>query len=411
MKNIGTVFLYNRIGAIFPMLVTIWAARRLGPAEYGKIGIITNIANLLMLPVMLGVNSAMYKFIPDSAAGDDDELKATALAGNMISTACFSMLYFSIGGWAESYLRIPGRIWNMGIAATIVLDLYILSESFIRGRQQFLTIARARFAGNLLFLLMFLIFAHGSGNIRISDYFYALFASQLLFVAIALLKSGFRSFPLSWPVFKKIYQYGFWNMANSLLIIILYSSDLFIINYFFPGEAVGVYNVYQGFAKGIFSVLFYEVFAVVFLPTIAHMDKYNLYRMFRRFIPWVLPLITGAAACFIGVVVWLFGKEYGFNWLYIGLVASGIGFYSIFQIDNAIFTMEGSSGAKLCLIPLGITLPVSLIIQYFFTKNYGITGTMVAVTLTNLFLTAIFQAILYFVSVKGGKPAPKVSPL
>lgn len=409
-KNVGVVFLYNRIGAIFPMLVTIWAARFLGPAEYGKIGIINNIANLLMLPVMLGVNAAMYKFIPDCTTGYDDELKASAITGNTILSVCFSLLYFHISGLAESYFRIPAGIWNLGIVATIGLNLFILSESFIRGRKQFFLIARLRFISNLVFFLAFLIFLYYFRNLNIRFYFYAIFASQLLFVVVAIKKSDFRSFPLSWPVFKKIYQFGFWNMANSLMVIVLYSSDLFLVNYFYPGEAVGVYNLYQGFAKGLFSVLFYEVFTVVFLPTIAHMDKHYLYRMFRRWVPLVFTLITGTVACLIGIVVWISGKEYGFNWIYILLVASGIGFYSIFQINNAIFTMEGNTGAKLCLIPLGITLPVSLVIQYFFTRFFGITGTMAAVTITNLLLMGIFQIILYFAPAKSRQQNPEAIP-
>lgn len=408
IKNIGTIFFYNRIGAIFTMFVAIWTARILGPVEYGKIGMITYIANLLMHPVILGVNTAMYKFLPDSAASEKDELMSTALFGNIILVIVFSWLYYSAEGLAETYLRIQTPIWNMGIVATIVLNFYILSESFIRGQKQYLSIARARLAGNLFFFAAFVIILYYFRNVNIQGYFYPYCASQLLFVIIAMVKSGLclRTFPLSWPTFKKIYQFGFWNMANSLMIIILFSSDLFLINYFSPGEAVGVYNLYQGFAKGLFSVLFYEVFTVVFLPTIAHMDKYKLYRMFQRFVPMILPVIIGTVSCLIGIVVWLSGKEYGFNWIYILLVASGIGFYSVYQINNAIFTMEGNTGAKLSLIPLGIILPISLIIQYFFTKFYKITGTMAAITITNFLLMVIFQVMMYFAPVKFRQPNP-----
>lgn len=409
IKNIGIIFFYNRIGAIFPMVVTIWAARVIGPAEYGKIGMINNIANLLMLPVLLGVNAAMYKFLPDNAASINNELKSTAFFGNIILVVFFSWLYYNADGWAKSYLRIEPYVWNMGIVATIILNFIILSESFLRGQKQYLSIARARLIGNIIFFVAF-IFCYCFQNVNIHSYFYAYYASQLSLILIAFRKSGFQSFHLSWSSMKKIYLFGFWNMANSLMVIILYSSDLFLINCFFPGKAVGVYNLYQGFAKGLFSVLFYEVFTVVFLPTIAHMDKHKIYQMFQRLIPVVLLVIIGAVACLIIVILWLSGKEYGFNWAYILLVAFGIGFYSIYQINNAIFTMEGNTGAKLCLIPLGITMPISLMIQYLFTKSYGIIGTMVAVTITNFLLMVIFQVMLYFVSAKIRQSNPDPVP-
>jgi O-antigen/teichoic acid export membrane protein len=394
INNLGIVFIYRIIGAVFSTVIAILAAKFLGPARYGQIGLVNNISTILLLPVLFGINSSMYKYLPDCDQSENDRLKAVALSGNTVLIIVFGLFYFNIGHWVEHSFKIPVKIWHLGIIATIVLDLYTLSESFIRGQKKFFLLARLKLVCNTTFFLLFLFFQYYFKMMDVQCYFYIFFGSEVLFFILALYKSDFHSFPLSGPVFKKIYAYSALNMFNSMLLILINSSDLFIINYFFPGREVGIYSIYQGFVKNLFSIMFYEVFAVVFLPTIAKLNKKQLYITIRKLIPALWLMVVVATAAFTVLIVSLSGKEYALNMGYVLLVSSGIGFYTIFHIYNSIFSMEGTRGAKLCLIPLAITLPISLVIQYKFTEYWGITGTMIAVTISNLFLVTIFIATI-----------------
>ncbi len=395
MNDLGMVFLYKVIGCVFTAVISILAAQLLCPSGYGEINLVNNISNILLLPMMVGINSSMYKYLPDSLPRQNDRLKTAALIGNFILMGLFSLFYFQIGIFVKNTVKIGIPIWQMGILATIVLDLYILSESFMRGQKKYLALARLKVAGSFIFFLLFLFWYYFQ-TMDFDHYFYAFFAAQVLFVMAALYKSDFHSFSLSGSAFKQIYHYGSLNMLNNLLIILISSSDFFIVNYFYPGRDLGIYSIYQGFVRGLFSIMFYEVFAVVFLPAISRANKNRLFHTIQRFVPLLWLIIVLLTAGFTTVVVLLSGKEYPLNPGYILLTASAIGFYAIFQIYNSIFTMEGNQGAKFCLIPLIFTIPVALLIQYHFTRYFGITGTMYAVMMTNLLLVAVFVVMLHW---------------
>lgn len=392
INDLGVVFIYRMIGSVLISVIAVLAAKLFGPKGYGQISLVNNMSNILLLPVMVGINSSMYKYLPDSGQSRSDQLKSAAFTGNILLLACFSLFYFNISFWINDIIKIPVPVWQMGIAATIALDLYTLSESFIRGQKKYGTLARLKLAGNIVFFILFLVFQFYYKAMNFQHYFYVFFSSQMVFIIVALFKSDFHSFSINRTVFKQIYIYGFFNMFNNLFLLLINSSDLFIVNYFSPGRDVGVYSIYQGFVKNLFSIMFYEVFAVVFLPAIAKLDKNQLYKTIQRLIPaaWLITVL-GTAGLTSGVV-WVLGKEYGLNLVYILLVSLGIGFYTVFQIYQSIFMMEGNRGAKLCLIPLIIALPISLITQYEFTKHFGITGAMLAVTIGNLLLLLIFIA-------------------
>ncbi|HYH03727.1 MAG TPA: oligosaccharide flippase family protein, partial [Bacillota bacterium] len=395
LANLGKIFIFNRIGSVFMMFILIWAARVLGPSEFGKIGLINNIANFLVIPLVFGVNNAMYKFLPNGDPTENLQLRTAAFAGNCLLSVFWLMIYFGLASGVEMHLHIPHRTWELGIYATIAMNYAILCESFIRGQKQFDTISWLKLLGNVIFFLLFLLSIWLLSRYGVEIYFIPFFISQMVFGVFALLKSGFVRLPVPWAQVKKVYSYGFLTMLNSVLTVILFSSDIFIINYFLSGVEVGIYSVYQGFAKGMFSALFYEVFAVVFLPVIAKMDTGKVYRVVNQVAVWVVTGVTMAMAGINGVIVGLTGKNYGLDWRYIFLVAVGMGFYTLFQVYNSLLSMEGNKGACWSLLPIGVVLPFSLAGQYYFTQFWGVTGAIIAVTLTYFLLVVVFKLVFH----------------
>jgi len=93
INDLGITFMYRIIGSVFSSVVVILAANSLGPVQYGHIGLVNNIANILLLPVMVGINSSMYKYLPDSSQNECDQYKTTALTGNVVFLIIFSLVY------------------------------------------------------------------------------------------------------------------------------------------------------------------------------------------------------------------------------------------------------------------------------------------------------------------------------
>ena len=400
VKSLGGLFVFNRLSSVLMMFIGIMTARILGPVEYGKIGLVGSVAGFLYIPILMGANNSMYKYLPECGAGQCQKLMNTALIGNILTAAFWGGIFFSAGPLAAKYFHIPPQIWQLGVGFTIILTFNTLTESFLRGQKKYTTIATIKFSSTAIFFLMILLLFLCLPNLKadFSTFYFCNISSQIFFIAWAIWRAGIRltKFQISWPVVRQIYSLGTIVMVNMLLTAIINSSDIFIVNYFYPGRAVGLYNVYQGFVKNLFTVMFFEVFAVVFLPTIATMDKTVLYQKFNRYIYWFIPIITVITGIMTALTVLMFGKEYTLSLVYIVLVSLSIGLYSVFQMFNCIFSMEGNQGAKLCLIPLAVTVPCSLLLQFFLTKFWGITGMMIAVLLTNLMLVFIFKVVIAY---------------
>jgi O-antigen/teichoic acid export membrane protein len=348
-------------------------------------------ANVALVPILVGANNSMYKFLPDADRDRANALESAALVGSGLLALVFLVAYGALRGQADGIFRISLEVWDLAAIGTVLFGGTILTESLLRGQRKYTLIARLRFGSALLFFIGFLVLFRLRGRMEVGLYFSALFASHLFFSALALARGGPGALRFSGAEAREVFGYGFLNMANALLLICFTVSDLFVVNYLLPGRDLGVYNVYQGFVRGQFSVLFFEVFCVVFLPTIASMDKDMVHRRFVRLLPLLLPVVALGAAALIVLGVWLVGRDYPMNAEYVLLAAAGICSATIFQMYNAILSMEGKRGAGLCLIPLAAALPISCALQFQFARWMGIRGAMLAVIAGNLVLVAFFE--------------------
>jgi O-antigen/teichoic acid export membrane protein len=400
IKSFCKLFIYNRLASVFSAVISIITARFLGPAEFGRIGLVGNMSTFIFIPILIGAHNSLYKFLPDSGEEQRQKLMSTAFVGSIITSVFFGGIFFGLTPVISKSIHILPGIWRMGVMFTIVLAFSIITESFLRGQMKYSTIGKLKLAGTgvffILILLFFLVLTKKKADFI--TFYLCNIVSIMFFVLLAIWKSGvqIRKSNLSWNTAKQIYSLGTIVMINMFFIAILNSSDLFMVNYLYPGRDVGIYNVYQGFVKNLFAIIFFEVFAVIFLPTIASMDKTILHQKINKCIYWLLPVIVFLTGIITALTVFMFGKEYVLSFTYIILVSLSIGLYAIFQIDNCIFSMEGNQGAKLCLIPLAVTTPLSLFLQFFLTKLWGITGMMTAVLITNLMLVLLFKIVVYY---------------
>ncbi len=400
LKNLLRLLFFNRLASVFAVVIGVISARILGPAEFGRIGLVGNLTSFLFIPILMGVNNSMYKFLPESSEVERERLIYHALLGNFATTLFFGGIFLALTGSVTRVFHLASEIWLMGLGFTVMITSSNLVESFLRGQKEYQSIAWLKFFTTGIFCLLILLLFFGSTNFKANfiTFYLCQIISLVCFNILAFVKArvGLRRIKFSWQTLKQIYSLGMIVMVNMFLTAVLISSDLFIVNYFYPGREVGIYNVYQSFGKNLFGVLFFEVFAVVFLPTIANLDKRVLYQKINRYLYWFFPGVVCGTGLMILLMIWLFGREYPLNWNYLLLVAFSIGFYFIFQLYNCIFSMEGTAGARLCLIPLGVTIPVALILQVILTQVWGIGGMMLAVLLSNLLLVLCFKVLLYY---------------
>jgi O-antigen/teichoic acid export membrane protein len=393
LSNLGIVFVFRFATAVLSVVIMVLAARYLGVVAMGDIVMIQNIAYLITIPITLGINTSIIKYFPISENGQE-KLIGTVFVCNLILCAVWVLIFIIFGKAFSKVVNLSLDKWMLSVILAVSINWSTVLESILRARKQFFRLSSIKVIGSLVYFGIVLF-----SLISARSFYYIVLGfavNQGIFCILALktIKMGKVRFSLETSKF--IYRYGAINMVSSGLSTLLFTIDLFIVNHFYSGYEVGIYSVYQVNVKNFFNIMFHDIFAAVFLPTIVQMDKVKIYKRIMSYIPFLLPLAILANAALCMVMLFMYGKNYPFKWIYLLLVSVGTGLHFIYWTFNSVFTVEGKKGAVLCLLVLGIPLPALIAACIFFTKNFGITGTMVSWLVTQVTLIAMFILIIKY---------------
>lgn len=396
LKNISQVFAYKGIVYVLITLITVIAARSFAISEFGQVGVINALSYLLAVPMIMGINNSMYKFLPSCGEEEKDELILASMIGNVFFSLLSWCIYFFIYKYVFYYVKLTWHEWIICIVVTFTVNLYSLTESFLRGRKKYGAICRIKLVSTILNLIILLMFLLVFDKKSADYYFLSFIIGQTLFCGLAIASSNISNVKkIRLETLRKVYSYGLASTFSMLGITIIFSSDIFLIHYFCNAETVGLYSAYQGFIKNIFSVLFFEIFSVVFLPAIAQADYKQLKYIIRRYSIHILCLVSAGSAAMISFFIMLFGASYTLNPAYIALSSAGIAVYTVFQLYLSVCTMEGRKSAFKIGMAIMMVLPICLCIQVYAIKSRQMAGGLVSVLLTNLLLILALEVMHY----------------
>lgn len=387
-NNLGIVFVFRFTTAVLSMVAIIFTVRNCGVIAMGNIVMVQNTANFLIIPIICGINSSIIKYLPLYEDKQSEEFIGSALVWNIIIAAVLSLIYILFRWGFCKITNLSADQWIYSVIMAAAINFATVFESILRAKKSFFSLGSIKMASTLVFFVI--IVCSGLTLKNYSYYIVAFIINQAIFAILAIKKIGIKKVRVSIKISKIIYEYGAINMVSWILSYILFSIDLFIINYYCSNYDVGIYSLYQTNVRNIFNILFHDIFAVVFLPTIAGMNKVKIYKKIVSVIPFLLPIAVLANIAIGIVMFYLYGHNYKFSWMYIMIVAVSTAFHFVFWIFNSVFTIEGKKGALLCLTVLGIPMPLLIASNIVFIKFYGITGAMVCSLITQLVLIGVF---------------------
>ncbi len=392
LSNLGTVFLF-RIGAAgLNALSLVIAARYYGVVAVGDINLIMSAAFFLIIPMMIGVQFSIIKFYPVGSQEDKEKLIGTSLFWNILMVVICSLIYLIPGNMFASWLNISPAVWLWGVLFAIAVNFSTVFDAILRAEEKFFLLGLGRLVGTVIFFIIVVLACLQA--ISFYAFIVALIVNHVVFTIMAYRGMSIRKFRFSWKSTKQIYSYGSMNMVSLALSMTLFTTDLFIVNYFYSGYDVGIYSVYMVNVRMFFNLLFHEIFAVVFLPTVAQLDKLKIYHRIMKMSPLLVPaaILANAALC-ISLLI-LFGKDYPLDWGYVALVSVGTGIHFLYWVLNNLFTVEGKKGALINLKVLGIPLIFLLAMAVYLTREFGIVGAMSASLATQIILVAVFAIVI-----------------
>ncbi len=394
LKNLSEVFVYKGTVCILATGITVVVARSFTVSEFAKIGIINILSYLLCMPMIMGANNSMYKMLPASTEKEKDELIMVSITGNAIFAIVLCFLYLHLYKYVSVYIKLTRREWMICIATAFAANICALTESFLRGRKKYVTICKIKLVSVVLNLMVLLIFLFIFKEKDPKYYFCSLIISQFVFCGLAVARSNISCIgKIRWETVKRVYVYGVASTFGTLTVGAIFSSDILFVQYFCDNETVGVYTAYQGFLKNIFAVLFFEIFMVVFLPSIAQADHAELQREIRKRSILIFFFVSAGSVIIMSFFIILFGAGYALNSTYVILSSVGMATYAIFQLYLSVTTMKGSKSAFKVGIMIASVLPISFCVQIYMTRNWHVVGALAGAFLSNLLMIFTFEAM------------------
>lgn len=396
LRNLGITFIFKAMSLLLTLVVYVMCVRELGVITWGQVAIIGSAANIVLIPLTLGLYNGVVKYVPISSEEESRELMGTALAANLVLSCSASALLIAAGPIVEQLFGLSPAAWIGAVALGMSINLYILTESFLRGQQQFVRLGIYKLVGSLLFLGGAFLGLYVMGVRSMFCYLIPLMIQHLSFFILTLLNSDLRHMRVTWKALKQLFAYGFFIMLSWLVSTLLFSADLFMMARFGTDYELGVYSVYQNTIRGLCTILFQDVFAVVFLPMIAGVSKRHVDRIIVKYAIPIYAAVWLAAALFTAVLIMLYGKAFPLDWTYVGLTSAGIAMNMMYLLFTSVISLDGVRAARLAFVALMIPIPLILYLQYSLVESRGMIGGMASVILLNLCLLVVFRLTIRF---------------
>jgi O-antigen/teichoic acid export membrane protein len=397
LRNIGVTFVFKALSLLMTLVVYVLCARELGVITWGQVALIGSVANILLIPLTFGLYNGIVKYVPVESEADSRELMGTALIANVALSALLAAVLLLSGPLVERLFGFPPSSWLPAVVLAMSINLYILTESFLRGRQQFFRLGLYKLLGSIVFLACALAALYLLGVKSLLSYVVPLIAQNLFFFFSALRGNGLRPLQVTKRALKKLFAYGFFIMLSWLVSTLLFTADLLLVAKFATEYELGVYSVYQNTIRSLCTILFHDVFAVVFLPMIAALNKRHVDRLLVKY-AFPIGAVVWLGAGLVTVMLILFlGKSFPLDWLYVGLTSAGIAMNMMYLLFTSVISLDGARAARLTFLALLIPIPAVLLMEYLLVKHSGVIGGMIAVIALNAVLLIVFRtAVRWF---------------
>ncbi|MEL7591257.1 MAG: oligosaccharide flippase family protein [Anaerolineaceae bacterium] len=378
LKNTGYLFSSTSIGLLFSLVQSIFAARLLGVAAFGLIGIVTTFVTNVSRLFSFRMGEFIIRYLGKELTEDDRQKAGAVVKIAMLIEGATSLIAFAI-----LMLLAPfgARYFAKDINALPLIQLYgvsILAKMFsetatgilqITNRfrvQAVINLAQSVVTALLIFIaflvdgsIYFVLVAYLVGKIILG-------VSPVILAVIYLpghLSPRWWKTPLSaLPPFKEIAQYTLSTNLSGTVKMIASESEPLLVGYFLDQQAVGLYKL----ALSIVNPLMMPItpFISTTFPEMTRSIISKAWGQLRRLLRRVTLISAGWTALVLLVMLtigkWLIGIFYGSEFVpaypVTMLLLVGFGFANIFFWNRSLLLSFGKAN-----IPLYVLLAAAVV--------------------------------------------------
>ena len=368
--------------------------RFLGPAEYGRYGIIITFATMIVVLVGRGVPVAMSKYLSEVRKKDAGTILSVRKTGAIVQTILISIVtvlyYFIVPPVAGKLLGDPSLVQLFKIS-TPIIPAFALASFYVyyfNGIHKFNSQSLIKFYRGIV-KIVFIISLGFLFSTKGAVVGHAL-APLSVFVFAYFLdpfrkEKAHKKSPISW---QKMLSFAWPITLFMIFYEIMISIDLYMVKGLLGSdELTGLYNA----ALTIGRLPFYAFYflTIILLPKISEATskqdlvktKHILSFAMRFLFILLIPAVTLLSFFSTSASQLFFGNQYILAGAPLSILAFGLGFLVVFYI--LAFALNGAGKNK---FPMWIALfgmILNSILNYYLIQEYGINGAAIATSVSS----------------------------
>ncbi|NMC87027.1 MAG: oligosaccharide flippase family protein, partial [Candidatus Moranbacteria bacterium] len=184
LGHLSWSFFGGMIAAGMLLILNILAGRWLGPVEYGKYGLVVAISAIFIIPMTLGIDTAITYFVSKSkTAFEKKEIVASSLwlVGLFIAAVVLIASFFS--EFLAGIFNAQKEIIEVAIFFSIFLAMRNILDAVIKGLHLFKFQSIIRIAEALIVIVSFYIFFETYGRFGFRSYVFAILAGYVFTIS------------------------------------------------------------------------------------------------------------------------------------------------------------------------------------------------------------------------------------
>lgn len=400
--------LFNLSGFIIHSVL----GRFLGPADYGRYGIIITLTTMVIILIGNGIPTAMAKYISEYFAHNSamvKVIKRQAIILQTIIIGSITIIFFFSIPLICRFLGDPTLIPLFRIS-TLIIPAFAAASfyfSYYTGLHRFnlqATLKTLRSIFRIVFVIGLAYFFKVEGSIV--GY---IIAPSLIFLVAYLIDKFYvdpqlkkqeekiTSLPLEKGELKRDLQDFDWhklvNYAWQIVVFflayeLLISIDLYLVKGILRDDTLtGIYN--GALTVGRIPYYIFYAMTIFLLPMVSKSTAENnhaktaqiLGSSLRILLILLVPMIILMSVFAKPILTIFYGTPYAQGALAMSILEYGVGFLTIFYVLS--FAMNGAGKTKITMLIASAGFVLNAGLNYILIKKYGITGSAIATTVTS----------------------------
>lgn len=387
--------------------------RFLGPADYGRYGIIITLTTMVIILIGNGIPTAMSKYISEYFETDSRMVKIIKRQAIILQTIIIGgitvIFFFSIPlickALGDPTLIPLFRISTLIIPAFAAASFYF---SYYTGLHKFnlqatLKTLRSIFRIGFVIGLAFWWKVEGSiigyiiapFGVFLVAYLVDKFKVKKDLEAKIAIQNFSEEVSFDW---KKLTNYAWQVVIFFLAYELLISIDLYMVKGILRDDNLtGIYNA--ALTVGRIPYYIFYAMTIFLLPMISRSTSQNnteetkkiLSQALRIMLLLLVPMIVLMSIYAKPILIDFYGAKYAPGAFPMSILEYGVGFLTIFYVMS--FALNGAGKTKIVMSISIVGFFINAILNYILIKKYSITGSAIATTIAS-FVVAVW--ILYY---------------